>query len=451
MEVHIMLIRFTVENYRSFNERQVFSMAAGKHTRHKEQVVVANGKRLLKAGVVFGANASGKSNLIKAINFGKNVALKGIKNSMTMNRHFRIDPIAIKRPGVFQYDFLSNGHIYSYGFAISYTKNIFLSEWLYLCDDNKEICIFDRAEGESVSTDLSFTNAEDEQRFTIYADDVTDNTSFLAEICSHKLRDIEEFDSFFDVLDWFTSLIIIFPETKYRDLGQLFKNDENDSFGKLLNYFDTGIEEVITAVKPIEEVLAFLPDKIKNDVIHDIQEGFDEDNKKATTVDVTIIGKRFSFTKKDGVIVGSQLTMNHGNPTDLFELDDESDGTRRLFDLIPLYRKGKENYVIFVDEIDRSFHTKLTLEFLQKFFEKTEGIKSQIIVTLHDSNVMNLNIFRQDEIWFVERKEDHSSEIYSLNKFKERFDHSVAKDYLLGRYGAVPNFGIEDWNQEEVD
>lgn len=446
-----MLIRFTVENYRSFNERQVFSMAAGKHTRHKEQVVVANGKRLLKAGVVFGANASGKSNLIKAINFGKNVALKGIKNSMTMNRHFRIDPIAINRPGVFQYDFLSNGHIYSYGFAISYTKNIFLSEWLYLCDDNKEICIFDRAEGESVSTDLSFTNAEDEQRFTIYADDVTDNTSFLAEICSHKLRDIEEFDSFFDVLDWFTSLIIIFPETKYRDLGQLFKNDENDSFGKMLNYFDTGIEEVITAVKPIEEVLAFLPDKIKNDVIHDIQEGFDEDNKKATTVDVTIIGKRFSFTKKDGVIVGSQLTMNHGNPTDLFELDDESDGTRRLFDLIPLYRKGKENYVIFVDEIDRSFHTKLTLEFLQKFFEKTEGIKSQIIVTLHDSNVMNLNIFRQDEIWFVERKEDHSSEIYSLNKFKERFDHSVAKDYLLGRYGAVPNFGIEDWNQEEVD
>ncbi|MCM1193030.1 MAG: AAA family ATPase [Butyrivibrio sp.] len=446
-----MLIRFTVENYRSFNERQVFSMAAGKHTRHKEQVVVANGKRLLKAGVVFGANASGKSNLIKAINFGKNVALKGIKNSMTMNRHFRIDPIAINRPGVFQYDFLSNGHIYSYGFAISYTKNIFLSEWLYLCDDNKEICIFDRAEGENISTHLSFTNAEDEQRFTIYADDVTDNTSFLAEICSHKLRDIEEFAAFFDVLDWFTSLVIIFPQTKYRDLGQLFKNDENDSFGKLLNYFDTGIEEVITAVKPIEEVLTFLPDNIKNDVIHGIQEGFDEDNKKATTVDVTIIGKRFSFTKKDGVIVGSQLTMNHGNPTDLFELDDESDGTRRLFDLIPLYQKGKENYVIFVDEIDRSFHTKLTLEFLQKFFEKTEGIKSQIIVTLHDSNVMNLNIFRQDEIWFVERKEDHSSEIYSLNRFKERFDHSVAKDYLLGRYGAVPNFGIEDWNQEEVD
>lgn len=140
--------------------------------------------------------------------------------------------------------------------------------------------------------------------------------------------------------------------------------------------------------------------------------------------------------------------MNHGNPTDLFELDDESDGTRRLFDLIPLYQKGKENYVIFVDELDRSFHTKLTIEFLQKFFEKTEGLTSQLIVTLHDSNVMNLNIFRQDEIWFVERKGDHSSEIYSLNKFKERFDHSVAKDYLLGRYGSIPIFGTDGIDEE---
>lgn len=447
-----MLIRFSVENYRSFNERQVFSMAAGKHTRHKEQVVLINGRRLLKAGVIFGANAAGKSNLIKAINFGKNIALKGIKNSMTMNRHFRIDSMAINRPGIFQYDFISNGHIYSYGFAISYTRNIFLSEWLYLCDDNKEICIFERAEGERVSTDLRFTNVEDEQRFYIYADDVTDHTSFLAEICSHKLREIEGFDSFFDTFDWFVSLIVIFPQTKYGDLGQLFKSDEKDSLGRLLNYFDTGIEEVITAVRPIEDVLAFLPETFRNDVIHDVQEGFDEDNNKtAATVDVTIAGKRFSFTKKEGAIIGSQLTMNHGNPTDLFELDDESDGTKRLFDLIPLYQKGKEKFVIFVDELDRSFHTKLTIEFLQKFFEKTEGLESQLIVTLHDSNVMNLNIFRQDEIWFVERKEDHSSEIYSLNKFKERFDHSVAKDYLLGRYGSIPNFGTDDTDEEEAE
>lgn len=440
-----MLIRFSVENYRSFNERQVFSMAAGKHTRHKEQLIVTNGKRLLKAGVIFGANAAGKSNLVKAINIGKNIALRGVKSSMIMNRHFRIDPMAINRPGIFQYDFVSNGHIYSYGFAISYSKAIFLSEWLYLCDD-KEVCIFDRTVGEKIVTELNFTNGEDEQRFNIYADDVKDNTSFLSEICSHKLRDSEEFQAFFDTLDWFMSLIIVFPQSKYRDLGNLFKGHEKDSLGKLLNYFDTGIEEVSTTIRPIDEVLAFLPEDLKNNVIHDIQEEFDEENRKnEITIDVTITGKRFSFTKQaDGMIVGSQLTMNHGNPIDLFELDDESDGTRRLFDLIPLFQKGKENYVIVVDELDRSFHTKLTIEFLRKFFEKTEGIASQLIVTLHDSNVMDLNIFRQDEIWFVERKENHSSQIYSLNKFKERFDRSVAKDYLIGRYGSIPIFGIDD-------
>ena len=438
-----MLIRFSVENYRSFNERQVFSMAAGKHTRHKEQLIVTNGKRLLKAGVIFGANAAGKSNLVKAINIGKNIALRGVKS--IMNRHFRIDPMAINRPGIFQYDFVSNGHIYSYGFAISYSKAIFLSEWLYLCDD-KEVCIFDRTVGEKIVTELNFTNGEDEQRFNIYADDVKDNTSFLSEICSHKLRDSEEFQAFFDTLDWFMSLIIVFPQSKYRDLGNLFKGHEKDSLGKLLNYFDTGIEEVSTTIRPIDEVLAFLPEDLKNNVIHDIQEEFDEENRKnEITIDVTITGKRFSFTKQaDGMIVGSQLTMNHGNPIDLFELDDESDGTRRLFDLIPLFQKGKENYVIVVDELDRSFHTKLTIEFLRKFFEKTEGIASQLIVTLHDSNVMDLNIFRQDEIWFVERKENHSSQIYSLNKFKERFDRSVAKDYLIGRYGSIPIFGIDD-------
>lgn len=441
-----MLIRFSVENYRSFNERQVFSMAAGKHTRHKEQLVVVNGKRLLKGSVIFGANAAGKSNLLKAINFGKNIALRGLKTSAIVNRHFRIDPMALNRPGIFQYDFASNGHVYSYGFAISYTKSIFLAEWLYLCDDNKEVCIFDRSEGEKISTELSFANIEDEQRFNIYADDVPDNKSFLSEIFSHKLRDIPEFSAFFDTLRWFNSLIIIFPQTKYGNLSQLFKTDAQDSLGRLLKYFDTGIEEVIAEEKAMDEILSFLPDDIKNDIIHDVQEGFEEgDKRKTSAVEVTIAGKRFSFTKKeDGTIVGAQLTMNHGNAADLFELDDESDGTRRLFDLIPLYQKGKENFVILVDELDRSFHTKLTIEFLQKFFEKTEGIASQLIVTLHDSNVLNLNILRQDEIWFVERKENHSSELYSLNKFKERFDHSVAKDYLLGRYGAIPNFGFND-------
>jgi len=205
-----MLIRFSVENYLSFNKRQVFSMAAGKHTRHKSHLMVMNGKRILKGAVVYGANAAGKSNLIRAISFGKNIVLRGIRNIVTINSHFRIDASAINRPGVFQYDIVSNGHFYSYGFAISYTRNVFLSEWLFLCDDDREICIFERGESEPFKTDIKFLKKENEQRFNIYAEDVSDDTSFLVEIAKRKLNDVEEFAPFFDILNWLLNLVIIF-------------------------------------------------------------------------------------------------------------------------------------------------------------------------------------------------------------------------------------------------
>lgn len=445
-----MLIRFSVENYRSFYERQVFSMAAGKYTRHKGHLIVANGKRFLKGSVLFGANAAGKSNLIKAISFGKNIVFDGLNRGKIYNRNFRIDKESIHKPAVFQYDFYSNGHFYSYGFAFSYSEVKFLSEWLYLVEEEKETIVFERSENEKIETELKLKK-ENKTKFEIYAEGVADDKTFLWEIVSHKLKGNEDFFPFFDVLDWFQSLIIIFPQTKINSFQPFFSTDSLESLGKLLNYFDTGIETLTGEEKPMEEVLSFLPKEIKKDLISDVEEAFSKENdpENLFTVEVTVRGRRISFSKsEDGQITGAQLMMDHGNSGELFELQDESDGTRRLFDLIPLYKKGMQNHVILIDELDRSFHTKLTIEFIQKFYEKTEGIPSQLIVTLHDSNVMNLNLLRQDEIWFVERKDDHSSELYSLNKFKERFDHSVAKDYLLGRYGSVPNFGIDPWDEE---
>ena len=130
--------------------------------------------------------------------------------------------------------------------------------------------------------------------------------------------------------------------------------------------------------------------------------------------------------------------LDHGNPNDLFEISDESDGTKRLFDLIPVYEIGQHERVIIIDELDRSFHSKLTEEYIEKFFEVTKDKKSQLICTTHDLNLMDLNILRQDEIWFIEKESDHSSKIYSLSDFKERFDKNILNEYLIGRYGAIP-------------
>ena len=114
----------------------------------------------------------------------------------------------------------------------------------------------------------------------------------------------------------------------------------------------------------------------------------------------------------------------------MFEYTDESDGTKRLFDLVPiLYDVGKDS-VILIDEIDRSLHTKLSQKFLEMFYENNEDNTCQLIATTHDSNLLDLDLVRQDEIWFVERDESHASQLYSLNKFKERFDKKIDKEYL---------------------
>ena len=380
------------------------------------------------------------------------MALNEITSGKVLNRNFRIDKEFLKRPGVFQYDFWRNGHFYSYGFAISYMEAKFVSEWLYIVDGEKEKVIFERNETGDVITDIRFSNNENKQRFGIYSQDVKKNKSLLSEITSHKLEEIEDFMPFFDVKEWLKSLIIIFPQTRINDFRQFMMSDTLDSMGRLLRYFDTGIDSLYGKEKSMDETFSFLPEEVRDEIKNDVLEAFseNEESRQVSSVEITIAGRRFSFSKNaDGDITAAQLMMNHGNPDDLFELMDESDGTRRLFDLIPLYKKGNQNFIILIDEIDRSFHTKLTVEFIQRFFEKTIGASTQLIVTLHDSNVMNLNLLRQDEIWFVDRREDHSSEIYSLNKFQERFDRSVAKDYLLGRYGAVPNFGIDPWEEEE--
>ena len=112
----------------------------------------------------------------------------------------------------------------------------------------------------------------------------------------------------------------------------------------------------------------------------------------------------------------------------------------------------RKNAVAVIDELDRSLHTKATLEFIRLFYGDDSNANSQLIVTTHDGELLDLDHVRQDEIWFVERNEEKSSSLYSLSKFKTRFDKDIKKDYLLGRYGALPIFGeIQDAKEDGHD
>lgn len=441
-----MLIRYSVENYLSFDKRQILSMAASQGTRHKNHIIEASNHKLLKSSVIFGANASGKSNLIYSIAFSTGIVLNGLEKTDLNNKYFKIKKENYKKPGIFQYDFIIDDKVYSYGFALSYENKQIVSEWLYTGEENN-ICIFERflEKGTySIRTDIKLKGS-DGTRFNIYCEDYKNSKNpailkklFLSDIALRASKDSAYFKNYIDILSELANVIILFPDSKYQQLGNVAKNqDLKKLFEKFLLCFDTGIEKVENVKIEFDKMFNDAPkeqiERIKQDVSNQIH----KNGTLSLRVNDDVIALNLD---NQGNILASKMLLNHGNDENLFECSEESDGTQRLFDLIPLFFRENNNKLIIIDEIDRSLHNKLSRRFLELYYELSKNNSSQIIVTTHETSLLDLDLLRQDEIWFIEREKDHSSLLYSLNKFKERYDKSVEKEYLLGKYGAIPVF-----------
>lgn len=442
-----MLIRFAVENYNSFKGQQIFSMVAGKQTRHAAHCVNVNGKRLLKSSFFFGANASGKSNFVRALDFMRRVTLVGTDAMRYNDRFFRIDPAYKEKPGVFQIDFIVGKNVFSYGFAIDYLKREFYAEWLYRLDSSEsETCIFEREQGKTIKTDLRLDKTS-KLRFEIYCEDLKSNELFLNQVGNKKIDENSGLYNFVIAYAWFKNIIVVYPGSHAGNKNNFFLNQASntDSMIDMLRAFDTGIEEIKKGKQLAEKAFSFLPDDIQKDVLNNLEQTMRSESSDKARCTVEIAGYQFEISIEEGEMYAEKIMLDHGNPEELFELSDESDGTKRLFDLIPLYEAGQNGKIIVIDELDRSFHSKLTEEYIKRFFEITKEKPCQLICTTHDLDLMDLRILRQDEIWFIEREQDHSSKIYSLSDYKQRFDKNILNDYLIGRYGAVPCFQDKEW------
>ncbi len=143
------------------------------------------------------------------------------------------------------------------------------------------------------------------------------------------------------------------------------------------------------------------------------------------------------------------IRLHHGKSFFDFGFEDESDGTRRIFDLLDMILTSNDDMIFVVDELERSLHPKLTEHFLKLFMQAHDDDKVQLLFTTHESSIMDQSLFRRDEIWFVERDSENSSNIYSLDRFKERYDKILSKSYLEGRYGAIPIFSSFEYEREE--
>ena len=380
---------------------------------------------------------------------------------MVSRKYFRINKEGYRQPGVFEYRLITQSKKESsYGIAISYAAKEIISEWLVRIEKNgSETCIFNRDIDESgenfTFSEVTHKNEAEKIKWEIFLDVFGKNISpamkkksILSDVAERSNEKSGVLKEIMDVYEWFQSIIILFPTSQYSGLNQLVEKEEvRKFFSGILKYFDTGIESVESKQGEMnfDRIFEGIPkehaEKLKIRISNDIEND---------PVMFKVNNQVYSLRKdEEGNIITTKMMQNHGNPQELFEYSDESDGTQRLFDLIPLFYEHQNNRVIFIDEIDRSLHTNLTRRFLELFYSLTEKSDCQIIATTHDSNLLDLDLVRQDEIWFIKRLEDHSSKMYSLNRYKERYDKKIDKEYLLGRYDAIPIFDeeiLEDMN-----
>ena len=456
-----MLINFACQNFRSIKESITFSTIASKVTRMDSHLVKFADHRILRGSFLFGANASGKSNFVKAIDFARRIVCFGFESVSCDGMHFRLANEA-EKVGVFQFNILAcDKKFYSYGFAIDYFNHVIAGEWLYdVTDAKEEICVFSRERDEatsqySVKTGLELEGAEN-NRFEVYCEDFMARgmrrTLFLVDVAKRG-GNMEFARGFQAVRKWFQKLIVLFPDSKFTgDPSYAYDVKDRNTISELLKHFDTGIEKIINVKIDPDRFWDSVPLEIREKLKIDVSRALLSGTSSAGHTVVTVNNPRasYSFYMQDGELRCEKVASDHGNPKDPFERGDESEGTQRLFDLIPLYKAFEDDIVVVIDEIDRSLHTKATREFVRLFYENEKTNHSQLIATTHDAELLDLDALRQDEIWFVDRNKDKCSQFYPLTKFKARFDKDIKKEYFLGRYGALPIFdSFADLESEE--
>lgn len=446
-----MLITFSIENFLSFSDRQKISLLPGKGTlkgEHKAKKI--KGVSVLKTAVLFGANASGKSNLIKAIEFGQRLILKGTRADASIDyQHFRLDEASNHQNSRIEYEIQHKGKNYAYGFV--FNSEMIVEEWLFEITLKNETKIFERNNTNKEIFDLTNltkqVKSEEEKQFLKFiAKGTPNNQLFLNEIRTRKVKEnVSKIDDLLNVIDWFqNSLKVILPDDKYNE-GLKFELNQDEelltTFEQFLKYFDTGINGV--CLEKIEQESVDIPKSVLNKIKDDLL------SKKSESVRASILSSKnttyFLSVKDTDLIVEKFMTKHAVKGLDTFEkfdTSDESDGTNRIMDFIPLLMDLlKGDNVFIIDEMERSLHPNLIYDLIDLFISKATNINSQLILASHESSLLTQKLLRKDEIWFVVKDNLGSSKLHSLEAYNIRFDKEIRKDYLLGRFRAIPRLG----------
>ena len=438
-----MLMGFKVKNFRSFDELQHFSMLAGKVRNNENHIIETNNKKILKFSGLFGANGSGKSNLIIAISIIKGIFNGGIR-TLINNQFYRGKNGDPNKDSYFEYEIEIDKKLYSYGFELNFSRNELVSEWLIDMTKPTEKIIFERdLKKKTIGSDIKEKN----EYFNTCLKEMKNNNSdlFLLEM-SRRLIMSKNNDIFFkDIINVFNFLanemIIIRPAS--HKLLPLDYVDKKDKIIKYLNKMDININNIKADDYDINSIRSRMSDVDFANFIND----FEMISKKAKINSCTLrIENNLYLVKKDenNKFEVKSLKFMHNNSEYSFGAYEESDGTIRVLELLDILLT--DNKVYLIDELDSSLHPLLVEGLLKLFLESNNT--NQLIITTHELKTLDFDLVRRDEIWFAEKSEEGSTRIFSLEEFKDvaRFDRKIDKAYLEGRFGAIANI---DTNYED--
>ncbi len=453
-----MLIRFIIENVLSFGEKKEFTTICSNNyiqnlKHHKYNFEELN---LLKLSSIYGANGAGKSNLIKALALFQDFVVNQKMSYTLKNSEFKFNPKTM--PQSLAIEFIEQDTPFYYG--IMFIGDIILSEELYISGlgSKDDKLIFHRTTDKKKNIKVIFLDEfeKDEKSQilkSVLIDDklIKHNETALKILANRENRFLQDIKKAYN---WFESTLqIITPESRPAALAHAIETDKKfGSYVKdIICSFNLGISSLKTEKVDIHEFFG----KDNPEDLQRILELIDLSPNNAVGARKEIKGSETIFIKEGDKVWAKTLKLEHKGKTSqnlLFELDEESDGTIRLLDFVPaFYELINQNGVFLIDEIERSIHPLLIKELIRKF-SLDEDTKGQLIFTTHESNLLDQEIFRQDEIWFVEKDDTGSTDLYSLSDYKEHKTIDIQKGYLNGRYGSVPFLGnLKDLNWHNYD
>lgn len=414
-----MLIEMSVANFRSFRETQTFTLVKGKGDEmvatNTFNAAAANNIALLRSAAIYGPNASGKSNLLLALQTMKQVVVESAINLHRGDKlpvtPFRLSPDTRQHPSEFEATFLVNGVRYQYGFAA--TAERIHEEWLLAYPKGRTQRWFSRAWD---PTDQRYdwelgNNLTGEKQ--LWQKSTRDNALFLSTAVQLNSEQLQP------IFDWFKNTLRLVNVGVWGPAfsASLCESSDKARIMDFLRAADLHIDDVLV------ELIPFDADTLPTDIPEPLRDMIAGDMKDKKIFDIKTVHKD-----------------DEGKPVD-FDFVDESDGTRKLFSFAgPWIDSLTKGYVLFIDELHDNLHPRL-VQFLVQLFHnlETNPNNAQLVFTTHETSILNQEIFRRDQIWFCEKDKNQATVLYPLTDFSPRKGReNLEAAYLSGRYGALP-------------